>query len=381
MNLALKDVRYSLTRFVLTILGVSLLMAATIGMLGMYRGIVFEALVIIDGMGTDLWVVEGGRAGPFAEPSTVPTSLDRRVQGVQGVASARRFVSFNQQFTVQGRTLRLAVVGLDMPQDGGDWIDLIAGRALRAQHYEAIADRTTGLELGQQIVLNNDTYRIVGISARQVDMAGDGMLFTTIPDAQRIGYLLPSEAVILNRQSKGHDWMGGTQGTGLSAVAVTLQPGADMARVRAAIERWGDVQVLSRDDQHEILLEGRLGKLRVQILSFTTMTLLICCAVIALTIYTMTVEKAAQIALLKLIGARDRMIGGMILTQALIIGLCSFAVAVIISFCLYPHFPRTVLILPSDLAALFGALLALSAVASWFAIGKATRIRAQEVLA
>jgi putative ABC transport system permease protein len=380
MNLALKDVRHNLARFILTIFGVSLLMAATIGMLGMYRGIVFEALVVIDGIGADLWVVEGGRAGPFAEPSSVPNSLDRRVAGVQGVASARRFVSFNQQFEINGRIIRLAVVGLDMPQDGGDWIHLVSGRPLRAQHYEAIADRMTGLTLGQRIALNGETYTIVGISARQVDMAGDGMLFTTVPDAQHLGYLLPSEAVILNRQSLGGNLMGGAPGSGLSAVVVSLRPGADAEQVRTAIERWGDVQVLSQQDQHIILLEGRLGKLRVQILAFTTMTLLICGAVIALTIYSMTLEKAAQIALLKLIGAKSSMISRMILSQALVIGGCGFVCACVISFLLYPNFPRTVLITAPDLSALATSLLGLSVAASWFAIRKANGIRAQEVL-
>ncbi len=76
MNLAIRDIRHNLLRFVLTVFGVGLLMAATIGMLGMYRGIVYEALVVIDGIGADLWVVEGGKSGPFAESSAVPANLD-----------------------------------------------------------------------------------------------------------------------------------------------------------------------------------------------------------------------------------------------------------------------------------------------------------------
>jgi putative ABC transport system permease protein len=84
---------------------------------------------------------------------------------------------------------------------------------------------------------------------------------------------------------------------------------------------------------------------------------------------------------LKLIGARDRMIARMIAWQALAIGLMSFLAGVAISLTVYPHFPRAVLILPSDLFWLGLALMLLSLVASWFAIRRALSIRAQEVLA
>lgn len=380
VNLAFKDIRYSLTRFVLTVAGVSLLMAATIGMLGMYRGIVQEALVIIDGIGADLWVAEGGRSGPFAEPSSVPANLDRRVAGVEGVATARRFTNSNQQYLVNGKPVRLSIVGIDFPADTGDWIPLTAGRNFQAQHYEAIADVSSGLALGDVMRLRNNDFTVVGLSRGQVGMEGDAMLFLTVPDALDASYMLPSEAVLLNRQAKGRSRMGMADSSGITAVAVQLQPGADAESVKNKIARWGDVSVLTQADQHTILLDGRLGKLRIQILAFTVMILLICCAVMSLTIYTMTVEKSAQIALLKLIGARDRTIAGMISLQSMTIGLASFVLGAVISFSVYPHFPRSVLMLPTDLALLGAALMALSIVASWFAIRKALSVRAQEVL-
>ncbi len=40
-------------------------------MTGLYRGVVEDALLIVDRIGADLWVVQGGRAGPFAEGSAV----------------------------------------------------------------------------------------------------------------------------------------------------------------------------------------------------------------------------------------------------------------------------------------------------------------------
>jgi putative ABC transport system permease protein len=247
-------------------------------------------------------------------------------------------------------------------------------------HNEAIADRSMGLRLGDVVRLGRDDFTIVGIASGQVDMAGDPMIYLTVSDIQSAGFLLPSEAVLLNQQAKGRFKMGGVEASGISAVLVTLNAGADASIVQERIRRWGDVTVLTRDEQHEVLLGGRLYKLRIQILSFTVMTLIISCAVIALTVYTMTVEKTRQIALLKLIGARDGMITGMIMVQALIIGALSFALGVINAMVIFPYFPRSVLILPFDLSWIGSAFMILTLLASLFAIRKALSIRAQEVL-
>lgn len=380
MNLAFKDISQNLTRFFLSAVGVGLLMAAAIGMLGMYRGIVYEALIVVNSAGADLWVVEGGRFGPFAESSAVPGNLDRRVEGVEGVQSTRRFIQYNQQLTINGKLARVSVTGVDYPRDNANWVPLIAGRYIEASRFEAIADRTLDLIVGDRLKLGHETYTVVGVSAGQVDMAGDGMMFVTIPDAQAINQMLPSEAILLNRASKSLSKMGGGPTGSVAAVMVTLNPGADAARVRESIRRWGDVEVLSREDQERMLLDGRLWKLRLQILAFTLVTLLVCGSVVGLTIYTMTLEKISQIALLKLIGARDRVIINLVAQQAMSIAVVGFILAMINAFTVYPHFPRKVLIAETDLMGLAISLFILSLMASFFAIRRALAVRAQEVL-
>ena len=381
MNIALRDMRFSALRFALTAVGIGMLLGATMGMIGLYRGIVHEALLIINDIGADLWVVEGGRSGPFAETSAVPSSLDRRVEGVPGVAATRRFIQYNQQYTIDGKPVRLAVTGVDYPKDSAAWIPLIDGRAFRSTRYEAIADQSTGLLVGDVIRLGHDDYTVVGLTKGQVDMGGDGMFFVTIPDAQSINRVLPSEAVLLNRLAKGRSRMGMGDGGSIAAVMVELKPNADVKEVQRRIKAWGDVEVLTQDEERDMLLNGRLWRLRVQILAFTAMTLLVAGSIIALTIYMLTLEKINQIALLKLIGARDRVIIGLIVQQALWIGVLGYGVALAISFTLYPNFPRTVLLLPDDLAWIAFTLLLISLFASWFAIRRAMRVRAQEVLA
>ena len=48
MNLAWRDIRHSPGRFVLTCVGLSLLLGVVMGMTAIYRGLVAEALGLID---------------------------------------------------------------------------------------------------------------------------------------------------------------------------------------------------------------------------------------------------------------------------------------------------------------------------------------------
>jgi len=149
MNLALKDTLHAPTRFALTALGVAFLVMAVIGMTGLYRGIVEDALLIIDRIDADLWIVQGERAGPFAEGSAVAADMDRRVEGVQGVADVRRFTQFSQQFNTcrqfasrhrdwRRYTARRRSAGVTTRR--GTASDTATNR------YEAVADTSTGLK-------------------------------------------------------------------------------------------------------------------------------------------------------------------------------------------------------------------------------------------
>ena len=72
MNLAWRDVRHNLFRFILTCLGLGLLMTVVLAMMGIYNGLVSDALNIVKAPQADIWVVEADTQGPFAEASKIP---------------------------------------------------------------------------------------------------------------------------------------------------------------------------------------------------------------------------------------------------------------------------------------------------------------------
>ncbi|MCM5554121.1 ABC transporter permease [Pleomorphomonas sp. NRK KF1] len=384
MNLALKDVRHNFGRFLMTVAGVAFLVTASIGMIGLYRGIVADALLVIDRIGADLWVVQGGRAGPFSESSAISSDMDRRVEGVDGAAGVRRFVQISQQFEHEGRTLRASLTGLDYPRDTGAWVPLVSGRHLANGHFEAIADASVGLVLGDVVRLGLDDFTIVGVTRGMVDISGDGLLFVTVNDAMAVAQRRTSEEVLLARGASGRATSGSgssvAQDSKIAAVLVTLDPAADEAAVRRAILAWGDANVLSRADQRNLLLDQRLWRLRIQILAFTGVLLVVMAIVISLIIYMLTQEKRHQIAMLKLIGARNGVIVGMISVQAYLIGAGGLVLGLGLSNLIFPFFPRRVVIDPGDIVLLALAIAVISGFASLLGISRALKVRAQEVL-
>jgi putative ABC transport system permease protein len=379
MNLAWKDIRFNRVRFALTAFGVGAVLTATIGIVGLYRGMVYEALLMILEGGADLWVVQGNTFGPFSEMSRVSGTLDRRVEGVTGIKQVRRFIQYSRQFYFNGRHFGMSITGLDYPHDAGNWLPLVAGRPLATGHYEAIADIATGLVLGDQIRLGPDDYTIVGITRGQVDVAGDGLLYVSIADALTIDSYAPSEAVLLGRIARSKPDLAPT-GRPVSAILVTTHPGADIASVRDIIERWGDVRVFSQAEQIEVMLDGRLYKLRLQILAFVFTMFGVTAGAVAVAVYTSVLEKIHSLAMLKLMGASKKVIVWMIVQNGMLIGVIGYGIAVVIAKVIYPHFPRNVMMNWDDLAGLFAATVAVCAAASCAGVVKGLRVKAQEIL-
>lgn len=402
MNLALRDIRHNAGRFVLTTIGIGMLLMIVMGMGGIYRGLIHEATLLVDQVGADFWIVQGDTRGPFAEISRVPATLEDRARAVPGVAQARRFVSHTVQREHQGRPLRMVVQGLAWPEDRGDWVPLVAGRTLLQAHYEMIADRSLNLPLGSRVRLGKDLYQVVGLTRGMVGTGGDGLAFFTVGDAQAIQFDQPGEAIRLERAARRARVAGVDLGrlqplllaraAGLSrgvpalappqvsAVMVSLLPGADAAAVRRTLETWPDITVYSREEQKDILLSGMVDRSRRQLGLFRALLIVISTIVIALIVYTLTLDKIHDIALLKLIGARNGAIVGLILQQSLLMGAFGYLLACWMGRFAFPRFPRLVLVESGDLAQLALIVAAISVAASLLGIGKALRVEPNTVL-
>ena len=235
-----------------------------------------------------------------------------------------------------------------------------------------------------------------------ISSGGDGLAFLTVSDAQAVQFDTPGEAVRLERGSReargrqfelaiqqpamlDNAWKPSSQLPAIarpqmSAVMVTVSPGTDIEEVAAIISGWGDVSVFTKTGQRELLLKGSVEKIRRQIGLFRVLLTVIAAIIMALILYTLTLDKIHSIALLKLIGAPNTVILGLILQQALILGVIGFGIAYALGQRVFPMFPRRVILTESDLMQLAFIVLAISVGSSLLGIWKAMQVSPNEAL-
>jgi putative ABC transport system permease protein len=359
VNLAYRDVRHNLFRFLLTCFGLSLLLSVVLAMIGIYRGIVVDALTVARNHGVDLWVVEAGSRGPFAEASRIPGDSREAIARLAGVTSAGSVTYQTVEAERLGRKTRLYIIGFEPGRPGGPNL-VAAGRTIAQSHFEMVADRRAGFNLGDRVKLGRTTFTVVGLTENQVASGGDPVAFITLPDAQKLQFeLAPSAARVQVAR--------GTQGSSkdtVNAVVARIAPEASVEAVAEAARRWKHLSAMTQAEQERILSESLVDRARRQIGMFTSILLLVSAVIIALIIYTMTMEKLRQIAMLKLIGAPDRTIVAMIVQQALALGMTGFAFGALLIANIKDYFPRRVVLEPDNVLALGGVVVLVCLLAS-----------------
>jgi putative ABC transport system permease protein len=369
MNLAYRDVRHNLFRFLLTCFGLSLLLGVVLAMIGIYRGIVVDALTVVRAHGVDLWVVEANTRGPFAEASRIPGDTREAIMRLGGVLEAGGVTYQTVEAENAGRKSRIYVIGHELNRPGGPQT-IAAGRAIAQSHYEMIADRRSGFALDDRVRLGRHSFRVVGLTENQVASGGDPVVYITLLDSQRLQFDLAPPAARI-QSARG----GGASGRDtVNAVIARLDPNVSSEAVAEAARRWKHLTAMTQAAQEELLTRSVVNRARQQIGMFTTILLTVSAVVIALIIYTMTMEKLKPIATLKLIGAPDRTIVGMIVQQALSLGLIGFAAGAALIFLIKDYFPRRVVLEIDNVLALGGIVVIVCLLASALGVRAALKI-------
>jgi putative ABC transport system permease protein len=130
----------------------------------------------------------------------------------------------------------------------------------------------------------------------------------------------------------------------------------------------------------EILVVKLIATSAKQIGMFLVILAIVSAAIVSFIIYTMTLGKIREIAVLKLIGTRNSTIAWMILQQALGLGLIGFVVGKVAATFWAPVFPKFVLLEPGDAVTGFIVTLLICALASTLAIRVALAVDPGEAI-
>jgi putative ABC transport system permease protein len=401
ISLAGRDILHAWGKFVFTGIGLGLLIGVTLTMAGVYRGMVDDAHVLLDNSGADLWVVQQDTLGPYAESSSIYDDTYRGILGMTGVVRAANVTYLTMQVSAAGdgraHDVRAMVVGATPDGAGhpGQPGYLVQGRRLTRGHYEAVVDVAAGFALGERIRIRRNIYTVVGLTRRMVSSGGDPMVFIPIKDAQEAQFLKDNDAILAQRartaQSPALNRPGvpglldavidaQSTNTSVNAVLVQIEPGASPDAVAEPIRRWKHLSVFTRAQMQSILIEKLIATAAKQIAMFLVILAIVSAAIVAFIIYTLTMGKIREIAVLKLIGTTNRTIAAMIMQQAVALGLIGFVVGKVAATFWAPVFPKYVLLESGDALRGLAAVVVICILASVVAIRAALKVDPAEAI-
>ncbi len=265
----------------------------------------------------------------------------------------------------------------------------MAGRQITRGHYEAIADMASGIKLGERIKIRRNLYTVVGLTRRMVSSSGDPLIYIPLKDAQEAQFLKDNEAILEARRRNASEvyqeesFEGYSQASNpyVNAVLVKVKPGYDANIVAESIRRWKHLTVYTRAQMEDILVGKLIASSARQIAMFLVILTIVSAITIAFIIYTLTMGKIREIAVLKLIGTKNRSIVAMIMQQTIALGLIGFTVGKIVaSLLMVPIFPKYVLLTPLDTAIGFLAVVCICIISSMVAIQAAFKIDPAEAI-
>jgi putative ABC transport system permease protein len=228
-----------------------------------------------------------------------------------------------------------------------------------------------------------------------VSSGGDPMVFVALKDGQEAQFLKDNDAILNDRaRTAANPGLNRPGVPGLleavqasqasnrnvNAVLVQVKPGFEPEDVAAPIRRWKHLEAYTRAQMEDILVAKLIATSARQIGMFLVILAVVSAAIVAFIIYTMTLGKIREIAVLKLIGTRNRTIANMILQQALGLGVIGFVIGKVAATLWAPVFPKYVLLESGDALRGFVITLLICTLASTLAIRAALKVDPAEAI-
>ncbi|MBU1658190.1 ABC transporter permease [bacterium] len=368
INLAKEDIKHTLGKFIVTAMGVGMLLGIVLIMVGVYRGMMADAEVLLNDFNVDLWVVQENTLGPFAESSRVHEDLKYTLKSIQSIDKSEAVTFQNMQLPFENKKISVMAVGFDVYGDINpiNPARLIEGRVLETDHYEIVVTDKTGFKLQDKITLGRNIYTVVGLTHGTVSSGGDSLVYVSLKDAQELQFSY-SNKEIQNDRARG---IINKDSHMVNAIIATTKAGYSVDSVAEDIRKWQHKSVYTREQQKIVLTKNVVEKASKQIGMFTAILIGVSTIIIALIIYTMTLEKMKEISIMKLMGLPNSMIIKMIVEETLLLGVLAFIFGNIFSHLIDDKFPKRIVLEIPDAWMLFGVVIIASIFASFIGVKK-----------
>ena len=287
----------SKSRLLISVGGVALALILIVSLDAVFTGVERRITTYIDHSGADVIVSQAGVRTMHMGASTLPAPLADRVRAVPGVATVTPVLYLSDVIKMGGKRSTAYVIGLPSDAAAGRPWKIAAGTAIPAAGG-AVVDRDlagrAGVGLGDPVTILGVPFRIDGLSTGTTTLASS-VAIITMDDFTRI--------------------QGG--GQTVSYLFVVIAPGESALAVASRVaDMDADVTAQTRAQfaGEESLLIRDMGASIISLMN--GFGLLVGLAVMALTVYTATLARRAELGTLKAIGARNADLYRSVLVQA-----------------------------------------------------------------
>jgi putative ABC transport system permease protein len=212
---------------------------------------------------------------------------------------------------------------------------------------------------------------------KELTSSGDPVAYITLRDAQALQFESAPPAA-RRELARGGPLQSNDQ---INAVIAKVSSYVPVKEVATALSRWKHLTALTQDQQETLLSKFVIEKARKQQMLIMVLLVIVSAVIIALIIYTLTMDKVRSIATLKFVGAPDRTIVGLIVQQALSMGIFGYLTGLALVLTFQPYFPRRIVLDPESVAIVFAITVVICLAASTLGIRLALRVDPAEALA
>lgn len=340
-------------RFAMSVAGVAFAVLLVLIVVSLYRGW-SDVGRLYERLPGEIWLSQPATSDPFHSTSFLPRAdaiAAARVPGVRAVVPVyARHIAFERD----GKDLDVFAMALELQRGA---YALPRGEV----DIDRVLARQAGVGVGDDLVILGRRLRVIRIHS------GGNSIFQTM-------FLNAGDARRLFGRADD-----------VSFLLLDLAPGADRAAVeRQLLREIPGVEAHTSEDFARSFADRVNSGFLAVVGVLVGIGFVVGGAVIALTTYTATVEKAREFGVLKAIGASGRFLYGIVLRQSLIIGVTGAALGVAASAAAANLIKRevpefiTVLTL-RDALAVFALALATAVVASYVPVRRIERIDPAEV--
>ncbi len=367
--IARKNLLAEKPRLLVAVSGVAFAVFLIVLIQSLFLGFRQSAGALIEDLPFQLWVVQDGTFDLYHSTSLIPSQYAGRVSQLPGVASAQSVVGRQIRVPIGGdyerefffafdEPVAQAQVAAGLPPGGEAPVQPLDISRLpqpgRVVLSDGLADKH-GIEVGDPLRIGERQFTVAGTTGQSA-----GVRF--------FSFLNYEDAVLLFGLDESVNY-----------ITVALAPGADEARLARQIEETlPGVDVLSRRefaDRSRSDIEVFIPVLAVVL----SIGFIVGAAVISLTIYTATIEKAREYGVLKALGATPWRLYRLVTFQSLAVGVLGFAFGVPLAIgaasatsLIVPQF--VTLFQPQAIVGVLGVVLLMSLAASYLPIHRISRI-------